>query len=246
MNAALDAWLTGLGPDLGSALLLFAAFVVGVAIGIERGISTSAVGIRTCSLVALANAGFACMVVSRVPAAGWGNAFGAVATGVGFLGAGAIMREGLNVKGLNTAATLWCAAAVGVACGAGLFGPAAVGAAMIVGVNIVIRPIVSLIDRAPRAGAEVERAWRITATCTAEAEATIRLLLLKQIAASKARLRRLETEDIPCPDGATPRVALVARLIAPGDATETLETIVGRLSLEPAVTRVGWAEEEEG
>lgn len=48
MNAGLDAWLTGLGPDLGTALVLCAAFVVGLAIGIERGISTSAVGIRTC------------------------------------------------------------------------------------------------------------------------------------------------------------------------------------------------------
>lgn len=228
------------------ALRLLAALLLGAVIGVERQWRQRSAGLRTNALVAIGAAAFALVGFSMPGEASPSRMVAQVVSGIGFLGAGAIMREGLNVKGLNTAATLWCAAAVGVACGAGLFGPAALGAAMIVGVNLVIRPIVALIDRAPRAGAEVERAWRITATCTAEAEATIRLLLLKQIAGSEARLRRLETEDIPCPDGATPRVALVARLVATGDATETMETIVGRLSLEPAVTRAGWAEEEEG
>lgn len=227
------------------ALRLLAALLLGAAIGVERQWRQRSAGLRTNALVAVGAAAFALVGFSMPGEASPSRMAAQVVSGIGFLGAGAIMREGLNVKGLNTAATLWCAAAVGVACGAGLFGPAALGAAMIVGVNIVIRPIVALIDRAPQAGAEVERAWRITATCTAEAAATIRLLLLKQIAGSEARLRRLETEDIPCPDGITPRVALVARLVATGDATETMETIVGRLSLEPAVTRAGWSEEEE-
>ena len=226
-------------------MALCASVLVGGLIGLERQARDKAAGLRTMIFICMGATLFT--MLSRRLAPGDPVRIAAqIVSGIGFLGAGAIMREGLNVKGLNTAATLWCAAAVGVACGAGLFGPAAVGAAMIVGVNIVIRPIVSLIDRAPRAGAEVERAWRITATCTAEAEATIRLLLLKQIAASEARLRRLETEDIPCPDGAVPRVALTARVQATGDATEAMEAIVGRLSLEPAVTRAGWAEEEEG
>lgn len=227
------------------ALRLLAALLLGAAIGVERQWRQRSAGLRTNALVAVGAAAFALVGFSMPGEASPSRMAAQVVSGIGFLGAGAIMREGLNVKGLNTAATLWCAAAVGVACGAGLFGPAALGAAMIVGVNIVIRPIVALIDRAPQAGAEVERAWRITATCTAEAAATIRLLLLKQIAGSEARLRRLETEDIPCPDGITPRVALVARLVATGDATETMETIVGRLSLEPAVTRAGWSEEDE-
>lgn len=147
MNAAVDGWLTGLGPDLGTAIVLVAAFVVGVAIGIERGISTSAVGIRTCSLVALASAGFACMVVSRVPEVGWGNAFGAVATGVGFLGAGAIIKAGRSVTGLGDAATIWCVAMLGVLIGVREFTAAVVVTALVLTVNLVLRPVAGWIDR---------------------------------------------------------------------------------------------------
>lgn len=97
----------------------------------------------------------------------------------------------------------------------------------------------------PQSGAEVTRGYRITATCLAESEASIRMLNLKQIAASTVRLRRLESEDLAPPEGAVARVALSGKVRASGDAAETLETIVGRLSIEPAVTRAAWAEEGE-
>lgn len=147
MNAALDAWLTGLGPDLSNALVLLTAFAVGVAIGIERGISTSAVGIRTCSLVALGSAGFACLVVSRVPDSGWGTSFGAVATGVGFLGAGAILKAGRSVTGLGDAATIWCVAMLGMLIGAREFASASVVTALVLTVNVLLRPVAGWIDR---------------------------------------------------------------------------------------------------
>jgi uncharacterized membrane protein YhiD involved in acid resistance len=53
-----------------------------------------------------------------------------IVTGIGFLGAGAIIREGLSVRGLTTAATLWVVAAIGMACGAGYYWPAAAGTAL--------------------------------------------------------------------------------------------------------------------
>jgi hypothetical protein len=71
-----------------------------------------------------------------------------------------------------------------------------------------------------------------------ESEGPIRLLPVKQIAASKTRLLRLDTEEL---DGGV-RVILTARVVATGDALGTMETIIARLSLEPAVTRAGWAE----
>lgn len=147
MNAALDAWLTGLGPEIGTAIVLLTAFVVGAAIGIERGISTSAVGIRTCTLVALASAGFACMVVARLPDAAWGHAFGAVATGVGFLGAGAIIKAGRSVTGLGDAATIWCVAMLGVLIGVREFAAALVVTALVLAVNVLLRPVAGWIDR---------------------------------------------------------------------------------------------------
>ena len=147
MNAGLDAWLNGLGPEIGTGIVLLVAFLVGVAIGIERGISTSAVGIRTCTLVALASAGFASMVVARLPDVAWGHAFGAVATGVGFLGAGAIIKAGRSVTGLGDAATIWCVAILGVLIGAREFAAALVVAVLVLAVNRLLRPVAGWIDR---------------------------------------------------------------------------------------------------
>jgi putative Mg2+ transporter-C (MgtC) family protein len=146
VNTALDAWLNGLGPEIATGIVLIAAFVVGAAIGIERGISTSAVGIRTCTLVALASAGFASMAVARLPDAAWGHAFGAVATGVGFLGAGAIIKAGRSVTGLGDAATIWCVAILGVLIGTREFAAALVVTALVLTVNVLLRPVAAWID----------------------------------------------------------------------------------------------------
>jgi putative Mg2+ transporter-C (MgtC) family protein len=222
-----------------AAIRLLAALLLGATVGVERQYRQRAAGLRTNALVALGAAGFALVGFSMAGEASPSRMAAQVVSGIGFLGAGAIMREGLNVKGLNTAATLWCAAAVGVACAAGMFGLAALAAGLIIAVNLVIRPLVGLIDRAPAAGAEAERAFRITAGCAAGSEGPIRLLLVKQIAGSEARLLRLDTEE----DGAG-RVMLVARVVAAGDAVAAVEAIVARLGLEPAVAKAGWAEEE--
>jgi putative Mg2+ transporter-C (MgtC) family protein len=147
VNAALDAWLTALGPEPGTALVLLLAFLVGAAIGVERGLSTSAVGIRTCTLVALASAAFATLVMGRVPETSWGNAFGAVATGVGFLGAGAIIKGGRGVSGLGNAGTIWCVAMLGMLIGAREFSAAFVVAVLILAVNVMLRPVAAWIDR---------------------------------------------------------------------------------------------------
>jgi putative Mg2+ transporter-C (MgtC) family protein len=230
------------------ALRLVVALLLGGVIGVERQWRQRAAGLRTNALVALGAAGFALIGLTMPGESSPTRMAAQVVSGIGFLGAGAILRQGLNVRGLNTAATLWCSAAVGVACGAGLLALALLVTLLIVVANLVLRPLVAAVDRTPLAGAEVERAWRVTATCTGDAEAAIRLLLLKQIALAGLRLHRLETEDLPCPEGGTLRVALTAQVSAMGADTEALEGIVGRLSLEPTVTRAGWAEvvEAEG
>ena len=229
-------------PHEDAALRLVVALLLGAAVGVERQYRQRSAGLRTNALVSLGAAAFALIGFSMAGEASPSRMAAQVVSGIGFLGAGAIMREGLNVKGLNTAATLWCSAAIGVACGAGLFGLALVGAVLVVLVNIVIRPLVGLIDGAPQSGAEVLHRFRINVTGAAGGEAALRMLLLKQIASHGARLLRLDSEDLAGADDASPRVALTAHLSVRGDAVEAIEAIVGRLSLEPAVTRVGWSE----
>lgn len=144
------AWIEGLAPFSASLAVLVIAFVVGAVVGIERGISTSSVGIRTCTLVALASAAFADLVVRRVPDVQWGAAFGAVATGVGFLGAGAIIKGGQlgrPVQGLGEAGTIWCMAMIGMLLGAREIAVALVVTLLVLAVNVLLRPVAAWADR---------------------------------------------------------------------------------------------------
>jgi len=113
---------------LGLALLL------GALVGWEREMQREEAGFRTYALVALGAALFTVVSAvafpaddpdpTRIPAQ--------VVTGIGFIGAGAILREGVNVRGLSTAAALWGVAAIGLATGAGLYVLAVAGTALVI------------------------------------------------------------------------------------------------------------------
>jgi len=130
--------LSGLGD---SALRLGLALLLGCAIGFERQWHQKMAGLRTNALVALGAAGF--VVFSGLVGAGDPTRVAAqVVTGIGFLGAGVILREGVNVHGLNTAATLWCSAMVGTLAGAGHAGPSLLAAGFVIATNLFLRPLV--------------------------------------------------------------------------------------------------------
>jgi len=129
------------------------AFILGAAVGAEREWRRKPGGLRTSTLVALASAAFADLMLSQVSPANLGAGYGAVATGVGFLGAGAILKEGASVKGLATAATIWCVAAIGLLAGAGEVVGAVLLTVIVLAVNTLLRPVSRLIRRRrPAAG----------------------------------------------------------------------------------------------
>src|SRR6516164_5942263 len=102
-----------------AALNLAVALALSAIIGFERQWRNRLAGLRTNTLVAIGAASFV-IFESLVPDESSPTRIAAqVVSGIGFLGAGLIFREGLSVRGLNTAATLWCSAAVGVLAGAG-------------------------------------------------------------------------------------------------------------------------------
>ncbi len=124
-------------PSLGGwdALLRLAlAGLLGAAVGFERELRDREAGIRTHLLVSLGSAlftivsayGFHAFLThgGTVVRADPTRIAAQIVTGIGFLGAGAIIREGLSVRGLTTAATLWVVAAIGMSCGAGYYWPA--------------------------------------------------------------------------------------------------------------------------
>jgi putative Mg2+ transporter-C (MgtC) family protein len=221
---------------LGYALLL------GSAIGFERQWRQKMAGLRTNALVALGAAGF--VVFSGLyPGESSPTRMAAqIVSGIGFLGAGVIMRDGFNVQGLNTAATLWCSAMVGCFAGGGFLIPSAAAAGFVVLTNMVLRPLVRMINRQePSATSEIETHYVVAVTCRAAEEAHIRSLLLHALSGAGLGLRRLNSEDIPD----TVKVAVTAQAVAPSPKHAALEQIVGRLSLEPYVSAARWQVERQ-
>ncbi len=132
--------------DTGDQLALLArlalAGLLGAFIGIERELRGYIAGVRTVALVALGSALFT--EVSRITGAEDRIAAGIV-TGIGFLGAGLIFREGYTVRGITTAATIWTAAAVGMAVGRELYLVAGIVSAMVF-VLLEAKPVVRRVE----------------------------------------------------------------------------------------------------
>src|SRR3954452_10020697 len=135
------------------SLRLGVAALAGLTLGFERELRARAAGARTHALVAVGAAlftiagayGFADL--PRGPNVDPARIAAQVASGVGFLGAGAILRQGLGIRGLTTAATLWLAAALGVASGAGAYPAVAVSTLVVLVALVVFRLLKPLIAR---------------------------------------------------------------------------------------------------
>ncbi|SDR36582.1 putative Mg2+ transporter-C (MgtC) family protein [Rhizobiales bacterium GAS113] len=217
------------------ALNLLAALLLGGVIGFERQWRQRLAGLRTNTLVALGAAAFVVFggqFIDTSPT----RVAAQVVTGIGFLGAGVISKEGVNVRGLNTAATLWCSGAVGLLAGSGHWRHAILVVALVIFVNLVLRPLVRFINRQPIESAEVETHYVVTVICRAGDEAQARALLLNAFAMSDLRLRELDSMNIEGSD----RVEVNAKLTCERRREVALEYVVGRLSLEPGVTAARW------
>src|SRR4051794_16792999 len=141
------------------------AMLLGVAIGAERQFRRHPAGLRTNALVCVGAALFVSMPRLIGGTEDPTRMAAAVVSGLGFLGGGVILREGLNIRGLNTAATLWCSGAVGALAGAGFPLPALVGTALILGVNLGLRPPSRWIDACRAVATDVEMGYRLRVEC---------------------------------------------------------------------------------
>lgn len=123
------------------------AALVGMAVGFERELHGQAAGIRTHGLVACGAAVFTIGgaygfgEITRAPSVDPMRVAAQIASGIGFVGAGAILREGMSVRGLTTAASLWASAALGMAAGAAVWAPAAGGLLVVLGMLALVRPL---------------------------------------------------------------------------------------------------------
>ena len=176
--------------DLCVSLLI--AFVLATLIGAERQYRQRNAGLRTNVLVAVGAAAFVTlgMRVNGSPGATQIAAY--VVSGIGFLGAGVIMKEGAHVSGLNTAATLWCSAAVGALCGVGLAAEAGALTVAILAGNTALRPLVNAINRAPIDERTSEATYEVHVATQPENVGEVRDLLAEALEKANYPVREIE------------------------------------------------------
>lgn len=219
-------------------LRLTVAFLLGSALGFERQWRQRMAGLRTNTLVATGACLFVILSI-MTPGEGSPTRIAAqVVSGIGFLAGGVILKEGITVKGLNTAATLWCAAAIGTLSGAGFFSQAIMGACAVLIANTVLRPLSLRINQQPTSGTELEFYYLCSLVCRGDDEAHIRMLLLDALSKiDRIKLHSLQSQDL---DDFNNLVEIKAEIKAQKDDDNFLERIVSRLCLEPAIKSASW------
>ena len=171
---------------------------LGALIGLERQLRARSAGIRTNALVALGSTLF--VLVSEMAVAGGSSGdptrvAAQVASGIGFLGAGVILKHGASVSGLNTAATLW----VGTLTGSGDLVIAIIGAVMVVLANPLFRAIGSFIDRRRSINdyETVGHEYTFEVRCLQQHEVKIRSLVFDAVHRPGFSVRSIAATDLP-------------------------------------------------
>jgi putative Mg2+ transporter-C (MgtC) family protein len=218
------------------ALNTAAALLMGTAIGVERQWQQHTAGLRTNALVALGAALFVGLSALIDREASPTRVAAQVVSGLGFLGGGVILREGLNVRGLNTAASIWCSGAVGSLAGAGFPLEGMFGTALVLLAHLGLRPAAKWIDSRTKMATDVETLYRLRVESKDEHEAHIRQILLRHVNGhGRLTLQGMSSEDT---EGG--HTVVVADIFALERNDRAMEEIVARVSIEPEVKAVSW------
>ncbi|GJD52555.1 Protein MgtC [Methylobacterium crusticola] len=223
------------GEFLNSALSLLCAFVLGTLIGAERQYRQRTAGLRTNVLVAVGAAAFVDLGMRLGHGDGAIRIVAYVVSGVGFLGAGVIMKEGMNVRGLNTAATLWCSAAVGALSGVDMGGEAVLLTAAVLAGNTLLRPLVNAINRIPIDERQTEATYEVRATTHTDRLGAVRDLLVERLEAADYPVREVEVEE-----RGEDEVELVATLLSTAIDPAEIEAVTARLERTDGVRHATW------
>lgn len=216
---------------------LLIALAFGAAIGVERQWRQKSAGLRTNTLVSMGSAAFVLLSI-KIGGDATGRIASYVVSGIGFLGAGVIMKDGLNVQGLNTAATIWCSAAVGALCGMGMMAEGAIVSAAVMLTHIILRPVGAQLSRITFTKlATVQTDYLFTIKCKADVENHIRVLLMQMLSNDeKLLLKSLSSdENIDLSD-----VVITAEIKSTTPQDGTMERVASRLTIEDKVTKVSW------
>jgi putative Mg2+ transporter-C (MgtC) family protein len=211
---------------------------MGAIVGLERQWRQRMAGTRTNALVAAGAAAFVMcgLLIDGDPSAR-GRIVSYVVSGVGFLGAGVIFKDGANVRGLNTAATVWCSAAIAALCGLGALNLAVVLTATVLFTNMVLRPLAYRLHPVLPEATPAETRYEIQIACRLSVVAHIRTLLLSTITSLPVTLQSIHGEQ----DDDQDQTHIRAELTTAGRNNEAVEQVVMRLSTEDDVSTLSWS-----
>jgi len=214
---------------------LVTAFVFGTLIGSERQYRQRSAGLRTNVLVAVGAAAFVDLANHLTGPEGSVRVIAYVVSGIGFLGAGAIMKEGMNVRGLNTAATLWASAAVGCCAGADMVAQAALLTIFVLGGNTLLRPLVNAINRIPIDEQSSEASYDVLITTDSSSLASVREVLLEKLEAANYPVREIDVAE-----RGEDNAEIVATLVSQSIEPDELDAVIAGLANTPGVRHATW------
>ncbi|WP_133488531.1 MgtC/SapB family protein [Aliiroseovarius marinus] len=217
-----------------AAINLTAAVIFGALVGSERQVRQRMAGLRTNALVSLGAAGFVVFAALFPHEVSPTRVAAQVVSGIGFLGAGIIFRHGFTVHGLNTAATLWCSAAIGVMAGVGAIGFAALMCGLIIFVNLGLRPLVKFLKRKTRAGQPLLLEFRLWISCRAKHENKVRSTIVHKLALPGLALVSIDATD----SGEDSTLEVLVNVEDNSDSL--IKTAVAPLMLDPNIRSLSW------
>ncbi|MCR6733043.1 MAG: MgtC/SapB family protein [Afipia sp.] len=220
---------------LDTLVSLTAAFILGTLIGAERQYRLRTAGLRTNVLVAVSAAAFVDLAMHLTAEEGAVRVIAYVVSGIGFLGAGVIMKEGMNVRGLNTAATLWGSAAVGSCAGADMIAQATALTVFVLAGNTLLRPLVNAINRSPLDEKASEATYEFMLTVDAASMSDMRELLVEKLEAAQ-----YPVSDVNVIDRADNVVEIVATLVSTAVDARELDAVAADLARRPGVRHATW------
>lgn len=237
MNHVAYWWAAFIATAYAHTMSAYASsFVLGTLIGLERQWRQRAAGLRTNVLVAVGAAAFADLGFRLLGMEGATRIISYVVSGIGFLGAGVILKDGATIRGLNTAATLWCSAAVGTLSGSGMPAEAATLAGFVLAGNTLLRPLVNWVNRRPIDADVTEARYAVHATCHPRDVADLRDLLDAELDLASYPIREITV--LSDSDG---QIELAAILVPTTAAEAELDAVVTRLERSPLVLSATWS-----
>lgn len=230
--------------DLDYLLRLLLAGGCGLLIGLERQYRSRTAGLRTQSLVAVGAAAFVLFgIQANVPQAPLQIA-AYVVSGVGFLGGGVILRQGFTVQGLNTAATLWCSAAVGCQAAGGHVVPALTTTGIVLAIHLLLRPLGRLVDRAPVAKTDTIGAYALTVLVDDAREPEVRSRLSELLSEPDIIVHAMSSHLDATTEKGHELSRLDAEVLIEGAAPALLDSVITQISLEDGIKEASWRSED--